>query len=167
MFPMGRVTAVPILKLTKRAYNKEGRGCVMAELANCTRCDTVFAKSIRDICQACYLEEERAFETVYRFLIKRENREATLQEIVQATTVDEAIIIKFIKEKRLRTAQFPKLAYPCETCDVPIVSGKLCNTCSQDILNDLKQHEEITQQAEEKEKNDVYYAIDTNKSNLL
>src|SRR5699024_5664317 len=130
---------------------------------NCTRCDTVFAKSIREICQACYMEEERAFETVYRFLMKRENREATLQEIVQATTVDEEIIIKFVKEKRLRTTQFPMLAYQCEKCDVPIVSGKLCNTCSQDILNDLKQHEEIRQQEEEKEKNDVYYAIDTNK----
>jgi len=144
-------------------YNKKGRGCAMAELANCIRCDTVFAKSIQEICQACHLEEERAFETVYRFLMKRENREAILQEIVQATNVEEEIIIKFIKEKRLRTGQFPKLAYPCEKCDVPIVSGKLCNTCTQDILNDLKQHEEITQQAEEKEKNDVYYAIDTNK----
>jgi|SRR5690625_73795 len=163
MFLMGRVNAVRVPKLTKSAYNKKGRGCAMAELANCVRCDTVFAKRIREICQACYLEEERAFETVYRFLMKRVNREATLQEIVQATTVDEEKIIKFIKEKRLRTAQFPMLAYPCEKCDVPIISGKLCNTCSQDILNDLKQHEAITQQAEEKEKNAVYYAIDTNK----
>lgn|SRR5690625_1387574 len=139
----------------------------MAELANCTRCDTVFAKSIREICQTCYQDEERNFETVYRFLMKRENRKATLQEIVQATSVDEEIIIKFIKEKRLRTAQFPMLAYPCEKCNIPIVSGKLCNECSQGILNDLKQYEINTEQTEDKGKSNVYYAIDTKKGNLL
>src|SRR5699024_11374641 len=86
----------------------------MGELANCSRCNNVFVKTLRDICQQCYREEEEAFETVYRFLSQRKNREATLMEIVEATGVEEELVIKFIKEKRLRTSQFPKLAYPCE-----------------------------------------------------
>src|SRR5690625_7876288 len=86
----------------------------MIELGNCAQCGEVFAKSLRDICPRCYREEEEAFEIVYRFLMKRKNREATMNEIVEATKVKEELIIKFIKQKRLRTSQFPQLAYPCE-----------------------------------------------------
>src|SRR5690625_6316215 len=75
----------------------------MHELANCANCNQVFVKTVRDICRDCYEAEEKAFEIVYRFLSKRKNREATLKEIVEATEVEESLIIKFIKEKRLRT----------------------------------------------------------------
>ncbi len=136
---------------------------MMAELANCSRCDTVFVKNIRNICQTCYQEVEKSFDTVYRFLNIRENKEATLPEIVKATSVAETLIIKFIKEKRLRTSQFPKLAYPCEKCDVPIVSGKLCNLCSEKILSELAQHEKIAEQTKEKNENPIYYAMNKHK----
>ncbi|WP_099159873.1 TIGR03826 family flagellar region protein [Virgibacillus ndiopensis] len=139
----------------------------MAELANCNRCDAVFVKSIRDICQNCYREEENAFERVYSFLRQRKNREATLMEIVEATEVEEDLIIKFIKEKRLRTSQFPKLAYPCEQCGKNITSGKLCSTCSQDLLNDLEKHEQIEKRVNEHKEKDkethIYYSIEKRK----
>ncbi|MBT2216096.1 hypothetical protein KK120_09710 [Virgibacillus dakarensis] len=140
----------------------------MAELANCSRCGAVFVKSIRDICQNCYKEEEKAFETVYQFLRIRKNREATLLEIVKATGVEEELIIKFIKDKRLRTSQFPKLAYPCDKCGTAIISGKLCATCSQELLNDLEKQEEMERrEVERKERLDkqesIYYTFDSNK----
>src|SRR5690625_242865 len=108
----------------------------MTELGNCERCGAVFAKGIRDICQKCYREEEAAFKTVYSFLTKRKNREATLAEIVRATEVEEELIIKFMKENRLRTSMFPKLAYPCEKCGTNIVEGRLCASCSSQIKSD-------------------------------
>ncbi|HLR74572.1 MAG TPA: TIGR03826 family flagellar region protein [Virgibacillus sp.] len=140
----------------------------MGELANCSRCNNVFVKTLRDICQQCYREEEEAFETVYRFLSQRKNREATLMEIVEATGVEEELVIKFIKEKRLRTSQFPKLAYPCEKCGTHIVSGKLCTNCSETLLQDLERHEQIeARQLEldrkEKEKINIYYTLDKHK----
>lgn len=140
----------------------------MGQLDNCARCNAVFVKSMRDICQKCYYEEEEAFETVYRFLSKRENREATIFEIVEATEVEEELIIKFIREKRLRTSQFPKLAYPCEKCGIQIVSGKLCQNCSDGILQQFKQQEQlekraINRQAKE-ERVHTYYSIDKKRS---
>lgn len=130
----------------------------MAELANCSRCQAVFVKTIRDVCQTCYKEEERAFETVYRFLSIRKNREATMMEIVKATEVEENFIIKFIKEKRLRTSQFPKLAYPCERCGVDIIHGRLCGDCSDDIKSGLEYYDKMEKQAREKEeKANTYY----------
>lgn len=137
----------------------------MGELANCTRCNDVFVKSIRDICQSCYHEEEKVFEIVYRFLTKRENREATIHEIVEAMDVEEELIIKFIREKRLRTSQFPKLAYPCEKCGVQIVSEKRCQNCSEILLHHLKQSTEpnerkIDREQKRKESINTYFSID-------
>src|SRR5690625_7763772 len=102
-------------------------------LKNCESCGAVFVDPIRTICRDCYYKEEEAFQTVYRFLSKKKNREATLAEIVAATGVEEALIIKFMKQNRLRASQFPKLAYPCEKCGTDIVEGKLCIQCSAEI----------------------------------
>lgn len=132
----------------------------MAELANCSRCNNVFVKNIRDICQNCYNEEEKSYETVYRFLRERKNREATMVEIVKATGVEETLIVKFIREKRLHPSQFPKLAYPCERCGSPIASGNLCENCTSEFHDDLNRHEKLeklAQSEEKKEKTMIYY----------
>ncbi|MEN1967325.1 TIGR03826 family flagellar region protein [Lentibacillus sp. N15] len=138
---------------------------MMAELANCTRCDAVFVKTFRDICQTCYREEEQAFTTVYQFLREQKNREATLPEIVEATGIDEKLIIKFIKEKRLRPSEFPKLAYPCEKCGTNIISGTLCATCSRELLKELETGEAIKRRTKERKERlekqaRVYYTLD-------
>ncbi|TXL65011.1 hypothetical protein FHP05_07670 [Cerasibacillus terrae] len=114
----------------------------MPELANCSSCGAVFVKEIRDICRKCYQEEEKAFRIVYDFLRQRTNREATLIEIVEATNIEEALIIKFIKENRLRQSQFPKLTYPCERCGKQITTGELCDSCVNELQMDLKRHEQ-------------------------
>lgn len=133
----------------------------MAELANCSRCGNVFVKSVRDVCPSCYKKEEEAFQIVYRFLSKRENREATMKEIVKATNVEEKLITKFIKEGRLRTSDFPKLAYPCERCGVDIVRGELCADCSRELRHDLERHEKLKEQEAtyEAEPEKIYYAL--------
>ncbi|TRM10237.1 hypothetical protein FH966_00065 [Lentibacillus cibarius] len=133
----------------------------MGELANCSRCGTVFVKTARDICPSCYKEEEQAFQVVYRFLRKRENREATMNEIIKATGVEEALIIKFVKTGRLRTSEFPKLAYPCERCGVAIVRGRFCASCIEQLKNDLKHHESHKQSDSAANKPEaVYYSFD-------
>lgn len=136
----------------------------MAELANCARCDQVFVKTMRDICQACYRQEEADFNTVYTFLKQRENREAILPEIVEATDVEEKVIIKFIKEKRLRISQFPKLAYPCERCGKPMSSGEICVTCLNELKEDLAHYEAVEEKAKSSENSDrnVYYSFKKN-----
>jgi len=146
--------------IEKREYN-------MAELANCARCNAVFVKGLRNICQNCFKEEEDAFQTVYRFLRERTNREATLLEIVEATGVDESYITKFIKEKRLLPSEFPKLGYPCEKCGTNIVKGKLCVSCTEELKKELTAFEKAEQNLEKARqadlRNDTYYAMDNYK----
>ncbi|WP_067843241.1 TIGR03826 family flagellar region protein [Amphibacillus sediminis] len=137
----------------------------MAELDNCLNCDKLFVKTTRSICPECYKEEEQQYQIVYEFLKKRSNRQATIPEIVKATGVEEQLIIKFVKEKRLRTTQFPNLAYPCEKCGTMIDEGKLCSSCSSEISQDLAKEIELEaiadKRAKEKtEKVRTYFAVD-------
>ncbi|SDC38116.1 flagellar operon protein TIGR03826 [Pelagirhabdus alkalitolerans] len=140
----------------------------MGELENCPRCGQLFVKTMRNVCQDCYKEEEEKFQIVYEFMKKRVNRQATIPEIVEGTGVEKDIIIKFVKEKRLRSTQFPNLTYPCERCGTEIADGKLCDACSKDLTHDLKQQEELSaiekrKQEEERAKQRTYFAVDRDK----
>ncbi|MDL4839215.1 TIGR03826 family flagellar region protein [Aquibacillus rhizosphaerae] len=136
----------------------------MGELANCPRCDALFVKGLRDICQDCFKKEELAFQTVYDYMKKRANRTATVMQIVEETEVEEDLIIKFVKEKRLRASQFPNLHYPCEKCGNPIIEGKLCGPCSKGLVTELNKQGEIDKvsqrnKAEDKQKANTYYSV--------
>ncbi|WP_199426521.1 TIGR03826 family flagellar region protein [Thermaerobacillus caldiproteolyticus] len=126
-------------------------------LENCPNCGSLFVKSqFRDICESCYKEEEKQFEKVYQFLRKRENRMATMTQVVNGTGVKESLLIKFIRNGRLKLAQFPNLGYPCDRCGKIIREGKLCANC----LKDLNQQIEKLQKEEMKKKRQastVYY----------
>lgn len=123
----------------------------MLELSNCDGCGVVFARGLRDICPECFKKEEVDFKIVYRFLIKRQNRQATMSEVVEDTGVKERLIIKFIKQNRLRTSQFPMLAYGCEKCSADITEGRLCTDCSTHIRTEMESHEQNEQRKKERE----------------
>lgn len=116
----------------------------MAELANCPKCGRLFVKqsSIRDVCDQCYKEEEKLFEKVYSFLRKRENRTATMAQVVEATGVSESLITKWIRVGRLQLVLFPNLGYPCESCGAMIREGQLCPKCRAKLQTELNWLEE-------------------------
>jgi flagellar operon protein (TIGR03826 family) len=136
----------------------------MAELSNCPNCGEVFVKNqFRDICQKCWKEEEKAFETVYQFIRKRENRAATIQQVVEATEVDEDLILKFIKTGRLKLTHFPNLGYPCDKCGKIIQRGRLCEKCAEELRKELervKTEEARQKELEKREKQATYFAFD-------
>lgn len=124
----------------------------MAELAHCANCDKVFVKTVRDICHECYLEEEEMYDKVYKFLRKKENRSATLQQVHEATGVPEKTIIRFIKEGRIRTVDFANLTYPCASCGEPINTGKLCHKCVSNIETELEIAEREARRQEQRQR---------------
>ncbi|TFD95784.1 TIGR03826 family flagellar region protein [Jeotgalibacillus sp. R-1-5s-1] len=114
----------------------------MAELRNCPKCDAIFNfNGLRDVCPSCHKQEEELFEIVYRFLRQRENRAATMERIEEVTGADSSLLYKWVRKRRLHPAQFPGLGYPCDNCGTLITQGKLCRTCTDNIKNDLKQHD--------------------------
>lgn len=136
----------------------------MAELSNCPNCGEVFVKNqFHDVCPKCWKEEEKAYETVYQFIRKRENRAATIQQVVEATEVDEDLILKFIKTGRLKLTHFPNLGYPCDKCGKIIQKGRLCETCAEELRKELefvKAEEARQKELERREKQATYFAFD-------
>lgn len=114
----------------------------MGELSNCPKCNDVFVKTqFRDICQNCWKEEEKQYETVYQFIRKRENRAATIGQVEEQTGVEEEHILKFIRSGRLQITHFPNLGYPCDKCGKIIRTGKLCETCAVELRKELQTYE--------------------------
>jgi flagellar operon protein (TIGR03826 family) len=132
----------------------------MAELMNCPKCGRLFVKSqFRDVCEQCYREEEALFEKVYQFLRKRENRTATMAQVVKEAGVSERLITKWIKAGRLKLVQFPNLGYPCEKCGKMIREGRICKECNIDLQKQLKQLEQEQQRLRQRNKA-TYYVSD-------
>ncbi|MCY7779186.1 TIGR03826 family flagellar region protein [Bacillus haynesii] len=134
----------------------------MNQLANCPRCNALFMKSsFQTVCASCLKEEERAYETVYKFLKKQENRQSTMFQIVEKTGVEEELILKFIRQKRIQISNFPNLGYPCERCGTLIREGRYCMSCEQDLASQMSQLDQLEQL--EKQKNNsskgTYYTF--------
>jgi len=131
------------------------------DLMNCPNCRALFVKSkFRDVCDACYNEEEEKFDEVYQFIRKRSNRTATMAQVVEATDVDESLILKFIKTGRLRISQFPNLGYPCEQCGTLIRDGRICEACTKKLrtdLENLEKEEQRKREMTEQEKKVTYF----------
>lgn len=123
----------------------------MTELANCASCGKVFIQTTSTICPSCRQELDQKFETVFKFIRKRENREATVSQICEATNVEEKLIFQWIQEGRLQVKGFKNLSYPCELCGTPVQSGKLCESCKSGLSKDLQHLQKEEAKAKENE----------------
>lgn len=134
----------------------------MSELMNCPNCDALFVKTnIRNVCQDCWKQEEKAYETVYDFMRKRENRAATITQVVEATGIEEELIYKFVKSGRLKTLSFPNFGYPCDRCGHIIRKGNICEDCQEELKKELKQfdaNEERKREMLKRERQGTYFS---------
>lgn len=111
----------------------------MEEVTNCPNCGEIFIKTpFRDVCQKCWKQEEDEYQIVYQFMRKRINRAATIDQVVEQTGVKEETVLKFIKKGRIQLANFPNLGYPCDKCGRIIRTGRLCDSCTAELRQDLK-----------------------------
>ncbi|MFL8936255.1 TIGR03826 family flagellar region protein [Rossellomorea oryzaecorticis] len=130
----------------------------MSEITNCPRCNALFMKNkFRDVCEKCYKEDEKMYETVYQFLRKRENRAATMETIMEKTGVEEELLYKWVKKGRIQTKLFPNLGYPCDKCGKIINNGKLCQGCADSLKRDLQQFEANNEWKEKMKEQRTYY----------
>ncbi|WP_096156596.1 TIGR03826 family flagellar region protein [Bacillus sp. FJAT-45066] len=139
----------------------------MSNVENCPNCGAIFVKNaFREVCTECAKAEEKIFDEVYKFIRKRANRTATMEQVVEATGATESLLVKFIKKGRISLAQFPNLGYPCDRCGEFTRTGRLCVNCSSVIQTDLAQAErEDDRKKEALRASKTYYAVDRAKGN--
>lgn len=95
------------------------------DLANCSECGRLFARSIHTECPDCLNTEEDDFEKVKIYL--RENTAPELAEIISETGVSETRILSFLRSGRL--ISIGTLSYPCSSCGELIQGGTICAVC--------------------------------------
>lgn len=107
------------------------------QLENCVLCGRLYLKSYTDFCLDCYKEIEADFKKVDAFIKDEANRQATLEELSEATDVSEKRIADFIRDGRIYGEDFPNLGYPCAHCGKVIKRQVLCNSCYEQFSADI------------------------------
>ena len=103
-------------------------------LSNCPECGKLYVENPAKLCPACYEQEEQDADKVADFL--RDHPKSHINDVHEATGVKHKVILRMLKKGRI-TGDIA-LAYPCETCGAPITEGRLCDSCSKNILSQLK-----------------------------
>lgn len=87
------------------------------------------------------ITEEEIFSELHHFLLRKNNRELTNDEVVEQTGVPHELIYKWVKSGKLKRSLFPNLGAPCERCGKITNYSKICRDCSTTITTTLQQEE--------------------------
>jgi flagellar operon protein (TIGR03826 family) len=117
------------------------------KLRNCPRCGDLFVANSREVCPNCVQKETQELEACIQFLKKKENRQASMQEVSEGTGVSIDQITKFIMDRRLSAENNPNLGYPCESCGKMIQSAKFCEPCKEDWEQSIQAQKDKSSQS--------------------
>ena len=108
-------------------------------IANCARCSRMYQKiSGNKICPDCLQAEEDAFRLVRDYL--DQNPGADMPTVSEATGVDEPMILRLVQLGRLASLGdlVKNLRVECRQCSRPVISGKFCPECTEEMGQALK-----------------------------
>ena len=105
--------------------------------------------------------DEDIFSELLHFLLRKNNRYLTNDEVVTLTGVSPDLLYKWVKSGKLKPSLFPNLGAPCERCG-NLTQARICIHCSSSIVNTLKQEEKDQDwfnhiQRKDRHKNAYYY----------
>jgi len=104
---------------------------------NCTRCGRIFNYVAgQSICSQCKGELETLFKEVRTFI--RRNPQASIQEVSEECKVETKQIRQWIREERLSFTKESGVGIECEKCGKTIRTGRFCDDCKKETLDDLK-----------------------------
>lgn len=133
-------------------------------IQNCKRCDSLYQKTIKDICSKCVNQEEEDYKKVRMYLKRHKTVEMT--EVSRETEVDIELIFQFLQEGRISLGKGTTGGYPCKECGSTIHAGSLCTDCTNElnaIQNTFKTFSESQSKqpvAVEKQKKTAFHARD-------
>jgi flagellar operon protein (TIGR03826 family) len=108
------------------------------DVRTCRRCKNLYQHITGpEICPRCRRKEEELFQIVKQYL--RENPGASMQEVSEETEVPTYLIVSFLRAGRLQIAPNSPIALSCERCGTKILTGRFCNKCSNNLVNDLNE----------------------------
>ncbi len=88
------------------------------------------------LCPACRQALEEKFQLVKKYI--EDHGTATLPQIAEDCEVDVQQIRQWLREERLELASGSAPVLECESCGVPIRSGRFCDKCRTSMANNMQ-----------------------------
>ncbi|MGN0327476.1 MAG: flagellar protein [Lachnospira sp.] len=108
------------------------------EVRNCRSCGRLYnyiGGSYRNLCPDCIRKIEDKFQDVKDYI--EEHRAATISMISQDCDVSTKQIEQWIREERLVFSEDSPIGIGCEICGATIKSGRYCEQCKSNMVNNL------------------------------
>lgn len=103
---------------------------------NCKKCGRIFNYAAGQVvCAECKKDLEIKFKDTRLFI--RRNPQASIQMVSEECEVEVKQIKQWIREERLSFSKDSDVGIECEKCGVNIKTGRFCDACKADTLNDL------------------------------
>lgn len=103
---------------------------------NCRKCNKLFNYVTGlPICPACKEALEKKFQEVKAYI--QENRTVPLQTVAEECEVDVAQLHQWVREERLIFSEDSVMSISCERCGAAIRTGRFCDKCKNETMNDL------------------------------
>lgn len=118
------------------------------DVRNCVKCNKLFNHIAGPpICQNCRKSIEDKFKEVRLYIRKNEN--ASISEVAETCDVEVKQIKQWIREERLSFTKDSDIGIDCENCGRSIKTGRFCDQCKSDLVNNLEtayKREEVKQE---------------------
>lgn len=119
------------------------------DVRTCRKCKKIFNYlSGPIVCPACREKLEEKFQEVKKYI--EDHRGATIPEVAEECDVEPSQIQQWLREDRLELTEGSAIILSCESCGVPIRSGRFCDKCKgamtnsfNNILNSSKPKEPV------------------------
>ena len=100
----------------------------MDNVKNCRRCGKMYQAIFgKNICPECVKQEEVDFEVARDYV--KEHPGSSMQKVSDETGVPVNLLLKFVKEGKIDFSDGESVVAACESCGVPVFSGRYCNNC--------------------------------------
>lgn len=107
-------------------------------LVNCSKCGRLFGTENDDetLCLRCKEDGyESDFKKVREYLYA--NPGADIEEVAEATEVERARIMRYLREERIEIVDEENALLHCSRCGKSIKTGRYCASCEADVKKEL------------------------------
>ena len=108
------------------------------DVRNCRKCGKIFNYVIGGpkICPQCQQQLEEDFQKVKQYI--SDNPNTTMFATAEACEVDVNQIKEWLRQERLTLSSSAGAELVCESCGTPIMSGRFCDKCKNQVANELQ-----------------------------
>jgi flagellar operon protein (TIGR03826 family) len=101
----------------------------------CQKCRRLYQYVGHPLCPDCIRDLDNQFNDVKNYLY--DNPGSSMEEVCEATGVDGAQIVRWLREGRLVTDDRNAALLTCITCGAPIRIGQYCEACKGNLQRTL------------------------------